>query len=181
MYNLIPCVVDKITQMFYPNVRTYGTCVLVWRRNEYNIGLLIDTSSSKFVLVERMTEGFRFRANMTELFNGYIYERKNHIVFEFEYKGTKTDNYIRNKECRFSALKTTILNLQSNNVQAVLTFEEDVNKVYYKYANNTFWNPARKRFFSLNAKYDEHAVSGRYNSINDHGAVFDRGYMNLDY
>lgn len=168
-------------QRFKNVVYFLNGCVLVWVRNEYDVALLIDTNASQFMLVHRLNNGYEFVDSLSNLFRGYIYEKDNKVVLEFEYTGGKEDKYIRNDKCHFGALRTTFYTLQSATIDVFLTFAEDVKKVYYRYANNTFWNPKRKKYYSLNSKYDEHACSGRYHRINDYDSVFSRGYFNLDY
>lgn len=173
--------IDLIVKRFAPCYENYDSCLLVWQRNEFNVGILIDTISSRFMLVRKLPIGYAFCDELSSLFNGYIYEQNNQTVFEFEYLGSKNDHYILNDGCRFSALKTAVLRLQTREFSVLLSFAEDTKKVYYRYSNNTFWSPKRKRYFSFNAKYDPNAVTGRYHRVTDHTASFDRGYFNLDY
>lgn len=170
--------INTIINKFGPCCLMQGPCLLVWKRNREDIGLLIDTVANKFVLVNKgANSNYAFNSELYNLFKGYIYQQKNSMntVFEFEYQHSKHDSYINNGS-RLSALRNIVFTLNGRGIDVFLTFKEDKRKVYYKYNNNTFWNPERKHYYSLNQKYDEHAVTGRYSRINDHDAIFERAY-----
>lgn len=170
--------INNIIGKFGPCCLIQGPCLLIWKRNREDIGLLIDTIANKFLLVNKgMNSNYAFSSELYDLFRGYIYQPRDNrnTVFEFEYQHSKSDPYINNGS-RLSALRNIVFTLNGQGIDVVLTFKEDKRKVYYKYANNTFWNPERKHYYSLNQKYDEHAITGRYNRINDHDAVFERKY-----
>lgn len=168
--------VELLSNKFGPCLIWHGPCLLVWQRNEQNIGLLIDTYHWTFCLVEKNPhDPYSFSSDLYRLFRGFITEpQPGRWLFNFEYQYSKTSSYILNEGCKFSALSNILYSLQGRGIDVVLSFKEDVRKVYYKFANNTFWNPARKKYFTLNRKYDEHAVTGRYHRINDTDSIIEK-------
>lgn len=160
--------INSIINSFGPCCMRQGPCLLIWQRNSENVGLLIDSYGNRFWLVRKNPYNPFVRDRYLEtLFNGFIYEDKGRLIFNFEYQYSKTSKYILNVDNRFAALRTILTALHFGGVSPVLTFSEDVKKIEYRYSNNTFWNPERKRYYTLNAKYDEHARTGRYNKFVD--------------